>query len=135
MGGFRKSTISMHTDEYGAPKADGRAGYIGISPELREELDVQVGEVVDVTRDNLEEVYRALVVGARTGVVPMTGTLRDLLGLEKTATLDGTVQSGDIIAIGRRANQLVISVMGEADVDDMEDYTEKMKDRTPTPKG
>lgn len=116
IGGFSKETLKAHAERFGPAIDDARQlkGYVGLSPAKRTQLGLQVGNIVDITRTGITEVYKATVVPGRDGVVALTGTLRTLLGLDKAQSRDNE-QAGDTVTITKVDDKIVLTLTGKGE--------------------
>ncbi|MFC1616315.1 hypothetical protein ACFL21_04185 [Patescibacteria group bacterium] len=129
--GFTKETLRSYRPGYGPPVGihdqtkEKQWGYIGLSPDQRGILEVEVFDLVKVVRGDLENVIliNLQVVPGRDNLLALTGTARKKLQLQNFKGVDGDDIIGDIVEIFRNDKGLIeiISLDIEGNLDEYKD--------------
>lgn len=111
--GFSKKTLAKWEEQYGKPvdAEKKQIGYMSVCPVDREILNVQLGQIIDIIRADLEDALQMPVI-ITPGVadsVGMTGTLRAKLGGLVNAKVETEPQGpGDVVSLERKGDLIEI---------------------------
>jgi len=79
---FKRKALKELAFYHGKPETREHTGFLGLDAESMRAMSVSIGEIIDVTRNNIDSSFKAKVVRGENGYVAITGVLRRALGLD-----------------------------------------------------
>jgi len=105
---FRRHTLDSLVPSYGEPLNRDSIGYLGLSKEDKERLGVNLGAIIDITRNDIDSCYKATIVPGEYGVVAITGDLRKSLGLDSR---DESGFLNSMVELSVEGDEIVIKIV------------------------